>query len=193
MRNRNTYFGSSNLLNLDFSTHGQFVTVDSKLKNSTHMNRTSSDSSYLAMNPQASSFSPSSTARQPWMTPPRSSSCHAEQEQYSPSNPYRHTAKSAFAASPGSPIVITPKIFSPQDIYEYQRSPSGNVVVTAGGQKVEFWERVHIGSPRTALQHAGSSNLGSSPPTNNNQQGQTQGHRNRQSNGNNRRRYRRHR
>ena len=106
-----------------------------------------------AMNPQASSFSPSSPAAW-WAAPPRSDSFD-EPDQYSPDNPYRHTASNN---SPGSPIVVIPKVYSPQDIHEYQRSPTGNVITTAGGQKVEFWE----GCKNTG--NTGSAN----PPSNRN-------------------------
>ena len=99
-------------------------------------------SSASAMNPTASSFSPCLGPRRApsWATPPKAS-FNEDKDQYSPNNPYRHAA-SSMSQSPGTPIVILPKVFSPQDIYEFSRAPSGNVITTAGGQQVEFWERV---------------------------------------------------
>jgi len=55
-------------------------------------------------------------------------------------NPYMHITTS----NRSDMFQITPTKVSPQDIYEYQRLPSGVVTTTQGGQQVEFWERVHV-------------------------------------------------
>lgn len=41
-------------------------------------------------------------------------------------------------------ITIKPTEFSTEDIYEHSRVPSGIVVTTSGGQRIEFWDRVHV-------------------------------------------------
>merc|ERR1712078_421459 len=48
------------------------------------------------------------------------------------SNPYSHM-EVASSMRDSDPILITPTVSSPADIYEYQRLPSGIVVTTVGG------------------------------------------------------------
>ena len=75
------------------------------------------------MNPQATSFSP---------TQPKAM------------NPAAVVYKPAYAAPRKNSITIKPTEFSTEDIYEHSRVPSGIVVTTTGGQRIEFWDRVHV-------------------------------------------------
>ena len=109
-----------------------------------HSNTTSSGqgrSRANSMNVNAVSFSPNF---EPRLT--------ATAASFQPnSNPYSHAESSSINGM----IEITPTKVSPEDIYEYQRMPSGVVITTRGGQQVEFWERVHVpDSQKQYSQHA---------------------------------------
>jgi hypothetical protein len=55
-----------------------------------------------------------------------------------------YVASSSRASLQHNNITITPTEFSTEDIYEHSRVPSGIVVTTSGGQRIEFWDRVHV-------------------------------------------------
>jgi hypothetical protein len=104
----------------------------------------SRSNSITSMNVNANSFTPNYGAD-------HSRNLTATAQTYTPSlNPYSHCDTS----SNGGLIEITPTKVSPEDIYEYQRLPSGVVITTSSGQQVEFWERVHVPDSQKAYSNS---------------------------------------
>jgi hypothetical protein len=113
------------------------------------MNQNSGNSPAPAMNVNANSFKPTFGSTSGPASGQAGRHLTASAQTFNPtSNPYSHTAMS----SNGGHIQITPTKVSAEDIYEYQRLPSGVVITTSSGQEVEFWERVHV--PDAQKQHS---------------------------------------